>query len=127
MSTRKPDTTQLPGGVSHPMPPPLLAAVAGRFRALSEPVRLRLLETLCEGQASVGDLAARCGQSHANTSKHLQILSQSGFVTRQSLGTKAVYALADETTQRLCGLICEHVVRGAQAGLADLTARTRRR
>lgn len=104
------------------MPAPLLAAVAGRFRALSEPVRLRLLETLCAGPASVGVLAAQSGQSHANTSKHLLVLAQAGFVTRTSEGTRSVYALADQTTEQLCALICAHVVRRAADGLAGLTA-----
>lgn len=117
MSPKKPASASAP---PHPMAPALLEAVARRFRALAEPVRLRLLEALCDGPLTVGELAQRFGQSHANTSKHLLVLAAAGFVSRSEQGTRTRYALAGATTERLCALICEHVLRGAEADLEGL-------
>ena len=87
----------------------MLQAVAQRFRALSEPVRLRLLQVLREGPRNVSGLAEASGTSHANASKHLLVLSEAGFVTRTQDGTKSVYALADGSTERFCTIMCERV------------------
>jgi len=100
--------------------PSMLDAVAGQFRALSEPARLRLLQMLRGGPASVTDLAARTGLSHANASKHLLVLAGAGFVVRREEGTRTVYALADATTQTLCELMCDRVTRRAEADFRRL-------
>ena len=42
----------------HPMPPDLSARVARRFKALSDPMRVRILDSLREGERSVGDLSS---------------------------------------------------------------------
>jgi ArsR family transcriptional regulator len=95
----------------------MLSAVAGRFRALGEPVRLKLLESLCQGPKSVTELAELAGASHANTSKHLSVLAAAGFVLRRREGNRVVYATTDATPQQLCGVICQHVVKNAEAEL----------
>jgi len=98
-------------------PAALLAEAANQFRVLGEPVRLRLLELLCQGPQSVMELAAHAQESHANTSKHLGVLAAAGFVTRTTEGTRAIYTLADESTLALCDVMCERVVRHAEATL----------
>ncbi len=98
-------------------PEALLAEAASQFRVLGEPVRLRLLELLCQGPQSVMELAAHAEESHANTSKHLGVLAAAGFVTRTTEGTRAIYTLADESTLSLCDVMCDRVVRRAEASL----------
>lgn len=98
-----------------PMTEPMLEAVAEQFRALSEPTRLRLLQLLREGPHSVSELAERAGLSHANASKHLLVLAGAGFASRREEGTKAVYALADATTEALCAIMCDRVSCQAEA------------
>lgn len=98
-------------------PAALLAEAATQFRVLGEPVRLRLLELLCQGPQSVMELAAHAEESHANTSKHLGVLAAAGFVTRTTEGTRAIYTLADESTLALCDVMCDRVVRRAEASL----------
>jgi DNA-binding transcriptional ArsR family regulator len=97
-----------------PMTAPMLDAVAAQFRALAEPTRLQLLQILRTGPHSVTDLAAKAGLSHANASKHLLVLAAAGFASRTEEGTKAVYALADETTHALCTIMCDRVARQAE-------------
>jgi DNA-binding transcriptional ArsR family regulator len=79
--------------------------IAERFGALAEPMRLRLLNALRPGEKSVGDLAAECGASHANASKHLQLLLQQGFIERRKEGTTTWYRIADPGVFELCSLI----------------------
>ena len=89
-----------------PMPTELLELVAERFRALAEPVRLQLLDTLRRGELTVGELAESTGLQPANVSKHLQLLHQLRFVSRRKEGLFVYYQLADERVLELCDVMC---------------------
>lgn len=80
--------------------------VAERFRTLGEPMRLRLLQALRDGERSVGELVEEVGAGQANVSKHLQLLHRMGFVQRRKEGTTALYRIADPNVFRLCELVC---------------------
>lgn len=82
------------------------SAIADRFKALAEPMRLRLLNALRGGEASVGELTERVEGNQANVSKHLQVLLQQGFVTRRKEGTTTWYRIADSQVFTLCDLVC---------------------
>lgn len=82
------------------------SAIAERFRALAEPMRLRLLQALRHGERSVGDLVDATGGGQANVSKHLQVLLQQGYVERRKEGTVSLYRIADPKVFRLCDLVC---------------------
>jgi DNA-binding transcriptional ArsR family regulator len=108
-------------GVPHPLPEPLLGLVAQRFRVLGEPMRLRLLDELREGPATVGELQARLGASQQNVSKHLGVLLGAGIVSRAKRGTSSVYEIADPGVFELCELVCGGLRRQAD----DLAAALR--
>jgi DNA-binding transcriptional ArsR family regulator len=97
--------------LSHPLPPPVVALIAQRFRVLGEPTRIRLLERLLEGEATVGALVSATGASQQNVSKHLGVLLEAGIVGRRKDGTSSVYAIADETVFALCEQVCESIER----------------
>ena len=61
-------------------------AIAERFRLLSEPTRLRLLDLMADGERSVGSLADELGCTQANVSKHLALLADAGLVRRRRDG-----------------------------------------
>ena len=42
--------------VPHPLPDPLVELIAGRFRVLAEPMRIKLLDRLRDGDATVLEL-----------------------------------------------------------------------
>lgn len=96
----------------------LTALVAERFKALSDPARVRLLSALRNGERSVGELVDETHLGQANVSKHLARLHQLGFVTRHRDGLHIYYKLADRDVLRLCDLMC---------GRIEAEARTRRR
>jgi DNA-binding transcriptional ArsR family regulator len=88
--------------------------VASRFRALSEPMRLKILRRLARGEASVGEVLADVGGTQANVSKHLAVLHSSALVDRHKDGTRTVYRIADPALLKICSIVCEGVERGAR-------------
>jgi ArsR family transcriptional regulator len=68
------------------------AAVA---RALGDPKRLCVLESLAGGEASVGELATRVACQVPNMSQHLAVLRSAGLVSARRDGTTVYYRLAD--------------------------------
>ena len=92
--------------VPHPLPEPLVELIAQRFRVLGEPMRIKLLDRLREGEATVGDLQEALGASQQNVSKHLGVLLQSGMVSRTKAGTSSRYAITDESVFELCDQVC---------------------
>jgi DNA-binding transcriptional ArsR family regulator len=92
--------------VPHPLPDALVELIAQRFRYLGEPTRIRLLDRLRDGEATVGELQEAVGASQQNVSKHLALLLQAGIVAREKRGTASLYSIADETVFELCELVC---------------------
>jgi DNA-binding transcriptional ArsR family regulator len=83
-----------------------LVHVAEYFRALSEPLRLRILNTLNDKPHNVGELTELLECSQANVSKHLATLTRLGIVERMAQGTSAYYRIADPRVHQLCELVC---------------------
>jgi DNA-binding transcriptional ArsR family regulator len=92
--------------VPHPLPDPLVDLIAHRFRVLGEPMRIKLLDQLREGPATVQELQDATGGSQQNVSKHLGVLAQAGLVTREKDGNFVRYAIADEGVFRMCEEVC---------------------
>jgi DNA-binding transcriptional ArsR family regulator len=97
---------------------PVIELVAARFRVLGEPTRIRLLERLRDGEATVHELHDAIGGTQQNVSKHLGVLLTAGLVTRTKRGTSAHYAIADESVFALCDQVCG----GLRKQVADLDA-----
>ncbi|HET7354431.1 MAG TPA: metalloregulator ArsR/SmtB family transcription factor [Gaiellaceae bacterium] len=92
--------------VAHPLPDDLVELIAERFRALAEPTRIKLLDRLREGEASVLELTALVGSTSQNVSKHLNLLQQAGIVARRRQGNFSYYRTADATVYALCEAVC---------------------
>lgn len=86
-----------------------LEHVADYFRALSEPIRLKLLNALRDGPRNVSELTALLNCSQANVSKHMTMLAKLGLVVRTSKGTSAYYEIGDPRTYQLCDLVCGQI------------------
>ena len=93
-------------GILHPLPDDLVELIAQRFRALAEPTRIKLLDRLRAGEATVLELTALVGTTPQNVSKHLVLLQHVGIVTRRKQGNFAYYRIADETVYTLCEAVC---------------------
>ena len=97
--------------VPHPLPDPLVEAIALRFRAIGEPVRVRLLDRLRSGEATVQELAEATDTSQQNVSKHLRVLRQAAIVGRRKEGPFVYYRITDPAVLELCGVVCGMVER----------------
>jgi DNA-binding transcriptional ArsR family regulator len=91
---------------AHPLPPMLVELIAQRFRVIGEPMRIKLLDHLRVGPATVGDLSHGLGATQQNVSKHLGVLLQAGIVAREKRGNHAVYSIQDESVFELCEQVC---------------------
>jgi DNA-binding transcriptional ArsR family regulator len=102
----------------HPLSEPLAELIARRFRVIGEPMRIRLLDRLRGGEATVNELTESLGASQQNISKHLQVLLEAGIVGRRKQGNHAYYGVVDEGVFALCEQVCG----GLQRQLAELNA-----
>jgi DNA-binding transcriptional ArsR family regulator len=100
--------------VPHPLPERLVELVAQRFRVLGEPMRIKLLDRLSEGDATVSELQDAVNASQQNVSKHLGILLAAGMVARTKRGNQARYSISDPSVFELCDLVCGGVRRQLQ-------------
>ena len=63
--------------------------LANAFKALSDPIRLRLLSLIAtapEGTACSCDLEAPVGKSQPTVSHHLSVLADAGLITKEKVG-----------------------------------------
>ncbi len=80
--------------------------IARRFRVLADPTRIKLLDRLHRGEASVQELTVAIGSTQQNVSKHLGVLLQAGIVGRRKVGNYAYYSIVDEGVFALCEDVC---------------------
>jgi DNA-binding transcriptional ArsR family regulator len=81
-------------------------------------MRIKLLDYLRDGAATVGELQAATGASQQNISKHLGVLHAAGMVARTKEGNFTRYEIADETIFAICEQVCE----GARRQVRELDA-----
>lgn len=90
----------------NPLPDEALELVARRFAVLAEPMRLRLIQALIDGEKNVTSLVEATGGTQANVSRHLQTLIAAHVLTRRKEGLQVFYAVADRSIFDLCELVC---------------------
>jgi len=91
------------------VPQEVVQQVSEYFSILSEPMRLRLLNLLREGEKCVQELVEATETSQANVSKHLKVMLQAGILSRRTEGTSAYYKVEDELIFDLCNLVCDRL------------------
>lgn len=82
-----------------------LEQIAVHFRLLGEPMRLKILQTLCRKPLTVGEIVALTGATQANISKHLALLAAAGILARKKDGQRVYYSMSDPLTLKLCELV----------------------
>ena len=88
------------------LPPATIELIAQRFRAMGEPMRLRILMALRGGERSVTELVEQQETSQANISKHLQVLTACGLLKRRKQGLNVLYAITDPGIFAMCDSVC---------------------
>jgi len=83
-----------------------LRMVAERFKALSEPMRLRVIMALEQGEKNVGQIVEEVSSTQANVSRHLQYLTDAGILKRRKDGLHVFYSISDPRVFDLCQVVC---------------------
>jgi len=96
------------------LPDEMLEAVSNRFKLLSEPMRLKILRSLCDRERTVQEIVNTINANQANVSKHLALMYDNGMVTRRKDGLKCYYRIADDSTVFACYLTSKSVVENLQ-------------
>ncbi|MFD2229697.1 ArsR/SmtB family transcription factor [Alkalimarinus sediminis] len=86
-----------------------LEQIALRFKLLSDPMRLKILHALQEGEQSVNQLVKVTGSSQPNISKHLNILRTTGMVKRRQESNQAFFSISAPFIFDLCEIVCNGI------------------
>lgn len=98
----------------------VLQQIAERLKAMGNPVRLRILHTLEDGELTVGEVRQRVGGSQANVSKHLSQLRNAGLVGSRREGVRVYYRVSDEMVFTICRAVCDSLLDRANAEVAAI-------
>ena len=71
------------------------------LKAMSHPLRLKILCTLGEQEVSVQDIVERVGTSQSNISQHLAILRDKGILASRKDANRVYYRMVDARTLKL--------------------------
>lgn len=95
-----------------------------RFKAFAEPMRLRLIYALMDGEKTVSELVEETNSLQANVSKHLRMLLELGIVGRRKQGLNSYYRIADPTVFELCDLMCGSIQHRLETSLGSFSGRS---
>lgn len=74
--------------------------LANKFRALSHPARVKLVEDLMEKECCVGEIQSCLSISQPNVSQHLKVLKDAGIIRGRREKTRICYSIADDRVQK---------------------------
>ncbi len=77
------------------------------LKAMSHPLRLKILCTLGDREISVQDIVDQVGTSQSNISQHLAILRDKGILAARKDANRVFYRVSDNRTLRLIGMMRE--------------------
>ncbi len=103
-----PDACTQPALVSEPIDEASAAGLAQVFKALGDPVRLRLVSLIGArqgGEVCVCDLTSAFDLSQPTISHHLKVLREAGLIDSERRGTWVYYRLVPAALERMAGLL----------------------
>ena len=77
------------------------------IKAMSHPLRLKILCTLGDNEVSVQDIVDQVGTSQSNISQHLAILRDKGILTSRKDANRVFYRVSDNRTLKLICMMRE--------------------
>jgi ArsR family transcriptional regulator len=77
------------------------------LKAMSHPLRLKILCTLGAEEVSVQDIVEHVGTSQSNISQHLAILRDKGILASRKDANRVFYRVSDSRTLQLIGMMRE--------------------
>ena len=83
--------------------------VSNVLKAMADPMRLRILHSIYDGELSVTAIIDAVGGSQANVSRHLAVLRRAGLVECRREGLNAFYGIADPQVFTICESVCNSI------------------
>ena len=102
----------------------MVERIARRLSVIGDPTRIRLLNTLRDGEATVGELTAAAGTTQQNVSRHLGLLHAEGIVARRKDGNYVRYRIVDPSVLAICDAVCGGVIEQLDRALAAVSGST---
>jgi len=106
--------------LQHPLPDEAVELIARRFHLLADPTRIKLLDHLRDGEATVQELVDAVGWTQQNVSKHLGLLTGAGILARRKESGSTRYRVVDDSIWQLCEDVCGSVERQLESLRAAL-------
>lgn len=82
-------------------------ALSGIFRAISEPIRLRILMLLLRGRLCVCEIEDALNEPEPKVSRHLSYLKASGLISSERSGRWVYYQIREDLDSKILGFITE--------------------
>jgi ArsR family transcriptional regulator len=79
------------------------------FRVMSAPMRLRIINCLCDGEKNVGELLQAIDTTQPNMSQHLNTLYKAGVLAKRREGVQIFYHIANQKVVNICRAVCMQV------------------
>ena len=112
VSLAGPETCAQPALIGEPIGEGSAAELAQVFKALGDPVRLRLVSLIGArqgGEVCVCDLASAFDLTQPTISHHLKVLREAGIIDSERRGTWVYYRLVPAALERMAALLAVHV------------------
>ncbi|RLE07658.1 ArsR family transcriptional regulator [Candidatus Aerophobetes bacterium] len=95
-------------------------AQAEYFKALSHPVRVKIVQCLKEGERCVCEIVPYLREEQSNVSRHLAALKRVGILSSEKRGVSVYYRVQDENVYRILTLALESLKRTTREKAAVL-------
>ena len=82
---------------------------AETFRVMSAPMRLKIINCLCNEEKNVGQLLEEIDTTQPNMSQHLNTLFKSKILGRRRDGVQIYYRIINERVVTLCRAVCTQI------------------
>src|SRR5512133_3907518 len=84
-------------------------SAADLFRVMSAPMRLKIINCLCDGEKNVSYLLTQVDTTQPNMSQHLNTLYQAGILGKRRDGVQIYYRIINDRVVTLCRAVCTQI------------------
>jgi len=84
-------------------------SAADLFRVMSAPMRLKIINCLCDGEKNVSYLLTQVKTTQPNMSQHLNTLYQAGILGKRREGVQIFYRILDQRIVSICEAVCHEI------------------
>lgn len=87
----------------------MLSLAAETFRVMSAPMRLKIINCLCQEEKNVGQLLEEIDTTQPNMSQHLNTLYKAKIIGKRRDGVQIYYRIINDRVVTLCRAVCTQI------------------